>query len=221
MIRKTNTRKTGSKPASRPASAGRSASRTSSRAKSEGRRPAAPKRASSPRRSDSDAPKRTFKRRSDSDAPKRTFKRRLDSDAPKRTFKRRSETPVKETRVKRTRGDFENVISQLEGREAVAGSRKPRAQAYTPKPRKPKATGEEGIRLNRFIANSGICSRREADEYIVQGVVTVNGQLTSSYRQVSSPLTDRLSPNWEPRCSAQTRCVSTARFSRARKRFTS
>ena len=179
MIRKTNTRKTGSKPASRPASAGRSASRTSSRAKSEGRRPAAPKRASSPRRSDSDAPKRTFKRRSDSDAPKRTFKRRLDSDAPKRTFKRRSETPVKETRVKRTRGDFENVISQLEGREAVAGSRKPRAQAYTPKPRKPKATGEEGIRLNRFIANSGICSRREADEYIVQGVVTVNGQVVT------------------------------------------
>ena len=35
---------------------------------------------------------------------------------------------------------------------------------------------EEGIRLNRFIANSGICSRREADEYILQGLVTVNGQ---------------------------------------------
>ena len=57
--------------------------------------------------------------------------------------------------------------------------RKPRAEAYTPKPRKPKANGEEGIRLNRFIANSGICSRREADEYIVQGLVTVNGQVVT------------------------------------------
>ena len=34
----------------------------------------------------------------------------------------------------------------------------------------------ELIRLNRFIANSGICSRREADKYITAGVVKVNGQ---------------------------------------------
>lgn len=34
----------------------------------------------------------------------------------------------------------------------------------------------ELIRLNRFIANSGICSRREADRYITAGVVKVNGQ---------------------------------------------
>lgn len=33
----------------------------------------------------------------------------------------------------------------------------------------------EGIRLNKFIANAGICSRREADTYIQTGVVTVNG----------------------------------------------
>jgi len=31
------------------------------------------------------------------------------------------------------------------------------------------------IRLNKFIANSGVCSRREADEYISAGLVTVNG----------------------------------------------
>jgi 23S rRNA pseudouridine2605 synthase len=31
-------------------------------------------------------------------------------------------------------------------------------------------------RLNRFIANSGICSRREADELIVRGLVLVNGK---------------------------------------------
>lgn len=37
-------------------------------------------------------------------------------------------------------------------------------------------TAEEGIRLNRFIANAGICSRREADTYIGTGVVTINGK---------------------------------------------
>jgi 23S rRNA pseudouridine2605 synthase len=34
----------------------------------------------------------------------------------------------------------------------------------------------EQIRLNRFIANSGVCSRREADEIIRQGFITVNGK---------------------------------------------
>ncbi len=35
------------------------------------------------------------------------------------------------------------------------------------------------MRLNRFIANAGICSRREADTYIQSGVVKVNGQVVS------------------------------------------
>ena len=35
------------------------------------------------------------------------------------------------------------------------------------------------IRLNRFIANSGVCSRREADTFIQAGVVTVNGQVVT------------------------------------------
>jgi 23S rRNA pseudouridine2605 synthase len=34
----------------------------------------------------------------------------------------------------------------------------------------------ELIRLNRFIANSGVCSRREADELIRQGFITINGK---------------------------------------------
>ena len=36
---------------------------------------------------------------------------------------------------------------------------------------------EDEIRLNKFLANAGICSRREADEYIQAGVVTVNGEI--------------------------------------------
>ncbi|WP_144604527.1 pseudouridine synthase [Algoriphagus algorifonticola] len=43
-----------------------------------------------------------------------------------------------------------------------------------------KSKGSEGsdlIRLNKYIANSGICSRREADELIAQGLVTVNNEV--------------------------------------------
>ena len=35
------------------------------------------------------------------------------------------------------------------------------------------------IRLNKFLANAGICSRREADDFILAGVITVNGMVVS------------------------------------------
>lgn len=38
---------------------------------------------------------------------------------------------------------------------------------------------KEDIRLNKYIANAGICSRREADELIKAGAVTVNGQVVT------------------------------------------
>ena len=38
---------------------------------------------------------------------------------------------------------------------------------------------KEEIRLNKFIANSGVCSRREADTMIQAGVVTVNGEVVT------------------------------------------
>ncbi|MGN1215222.1 MAG: pseudouridine synthase [Candidatus Cryptobacteroides sp.] len=38
---------------------------------------------------------------------------------------------------------------------------------------------QEEVRLNKFIANSGICSRREADNFILAGVVTVNGAVVT------------------------------------------
>lgn len=38
---------------------------------------------------------------------------------------------------------------------------------------------KEEIRLNKFIANSGVCSRREADNFILAGVVTVNGEVVT------------------------------------------
>ena len=38
---------------------------------------------------------------------------------------------------------------------------------------------KDEVRLNKFIANSGVCSRREADNFILAGVVTVNGEVVT------------------------------------------
>ncbi len=51
----------------------------------------------------------------------------------------------------------------------------------------------EKIRLNKFISDSGYCSRREADKYIEQGHVTVNGKRAKLGDQVS--LRDKVQMN--------------------------
>ena len=48
------------------------------------------------------------------------------------------------------------------------------------------------MRLNKFIANSNICSRREADEFIQAGVVSVNGQVVTELGTKIVPATDKV-----------------------------
>ncbi len=55
-----------------------------------------------------------------------------------------------------------------------------RGKSFTPRPKRieyelPVPDPDEQIRLNKYMSNAGICSRREADEYIQQGLVKVNG----------------------------------------------
>jgi len=45
---------------------------------------------------------------------------------------------------------------------------------------------ETKIRLNKFISETGFCSRREADKIIAQGKVTVNGNVPELGTQVST-----------------------------------
>jgi 23S rRNA pseudouridine2605 synthase len=40
-------------------------------------------------------------------------------------------------------------------------------------------TDQDTVRLNKYIAGTGLCSRRKADEYIKNGLVTVNGKVTT------------------------------------------
>lgn len=53
-------------------------------------------------------------------------------------------------------------------------------KSFVPRPKRidyeePHVDPEKEIRLNKFIANAGICSRREADEHIANGAVKING----------------------------------------------
>ena len=53
------------------------------------------------------------------------------------------------------------------------------------------------IRLNKYIANSGVCSRREADLHIQAGVVTVNGEVVTELGTKINPLVDEIRFNGE------------------------
>jgi 23S rRNA pseudouridine2605 synthase len=50
-----------------------------------------------------------------------------------------------------------------------------------------KNENPRGIRLNRFIANSGICSRRDADNLIAKGEITVNGTVVTEMGYMLKP----------------------------------
>ncbi|WP_316798601.1 pseudouridine synthase [Pedobacter frigidisoli] len=53
------------------------------------------------------------------------------------------------------------------------------------------------IRLNRYISNAGICSRRKADELIAAGVVTVNGEAVTELGHKVDPAKDLVRYNGE------------------------
>ncbi len=56
---------------------------------------------------------------------------------------------------------------------------------------------KDEVRLNKFIANSGACSRREADNFILAGVVTVNGEVVTELGTKVNIYTDDVRFNGE------------------------
>ena len=36
-----------------------------------------------------------------------------------------------------------------------------------------------GVRINKYLANAGVCSRREADKFVEAGVVSINGKVVT------------------------------------------
>ncbi len=91
---------------------------------------------------------------------------------------------------KTTRGRDFDSRDKYEGGERKFGPRRPfnkteeegeRVKSYIQRRKLDKLAKapKETIRLNKYIANSGICSRREADDLITQGLVEVNGKVVT------------------------------------------
>ncbi len=141
-----------------------------------------------PRREDNDSrpPRRdegrSFDKRSDSrrgdarrgDArPQGEFRsRREDGDS---RPPRRSDSDERAPRSRETGNDAEN-------RRVGKFTKPPRydfSDYESKKVRVKKQTDDDILRLNRYISNAGICSRREADELIESGQITVNGKVVT------------------------------------------
>jgi len=113
-------------------------------------------------KAESAKPKRIFKERTSD-----VFRRNVINKPLQKRFEETETDSLMTTKGKVLRGRLgkRNVIEGLDREK-----RKPVSKV-------PKNDGT--IRLNRFIANSGMCSRREADTYIATGCVTVNGEIVS------------------------------------------
>ena len=106
---------------------------------------------------------------------------------PRPRFQRSQPTGFSAERVERPRRSFDGEHSERRNR--------PFGQQPQPKPKRNKnlysahkqqvykeqyVDPTKPVRLNKFLANAGICSRREADDFIQAGVITVNGVTVDS-----------------------------------------
>ena len=140
-------------------------------------------------RSFSDRPQRPYGERRDfSDRPQRQY----GEDRPQRPYgERRSygeqkpygdrpQRPYKSASFKGKRQGSKSPFSKNsdEGIKRMINHRPVVDRNYDGPAYEPEVPKDE-VRLNRFIANSGVCSRREADTFIQAGCVTVNGEVVT------------------------------------------
>jgi len=111
-------------------------------------------------------------------------------------FKKENEKPF----VKKADHDSKSDKPEGQKREFRKPSFSKEKKTFTPRfdrpqkteaPESPKLEAGDGlVRLNKFMANSGVGSRREADEYIKMGLVTVNGETITEMGHKVKPTDD-------------------------------
>ncbi len=124
--------------------------------------------------------KRGKRRKKEEREGKRPFSKKFDREErpAKKEFGRKrfsteektERTPFRERGFERREKKFERNFDRKE-----RNFEKKEPKAFTPS----RKSSDKEIRLNRFIANSGVCSRREADVLIASGAVTVNGKVVT------------------------------------------
>ncbi len=139
-----------------------------------------------------DRPKRSFNKEAFGDRPKRDFKGERSGD---RKFGGKPGFKSNERSGDRPyRKSFESDERSFDRREDRA-----EAPERVLRGRKKSGAKEDSslIRLNRYISNAGICSRRKADELIIAGVISVNGEVVSELGYKVDPSKDVIRYNGE------------------------
>ncbi|MFB6318242.1 pseudouridine synthase [Saccharicrinis sp. FJH54] len=113
------------------------------------------------------SPKKDFrKKEGQAGSPKKDFQRSEGKGgAPKRDYRKKDGDEGAPGREYKRKGGFDKPR-----RDAGEGGFRSRSA---------KKTSRSDLRLNQYIARAGICSRREADKLIEQGLVKVNGKLVT------------------------------------------
>ena len=117
-----------------------------------------------PQHSYGDRPQRSY-----GDRPQRSY----SSDRPQRSYGDRSQRPRFQQGDGKTFGGGQRRFQQNGRRPQTPDAKYSRKKQIEYKEQ--FVDPNEPIRLNKFLANAGVCSRREADDFITAGVVTVNG----------------------------------------------
>jgi 23S rRNA pseudouridine2605 synthase len=111
------------------------------------------------------------------------------NDKPKRNFSKEGPAEGRDFKKRDTERNFVSRDRSKDGQPA-AKTMRGRKKAEEP--------ADDGlIRLNRYISNAGICSRRKADELITAGVVSVNGEVISELGHKVDPYKDVIRYNGE------------------------
>ena len=130
--------------------------------------------------------RRSFGRRDDERSERKSFGRddrkpfgrKFDDEKPRRGFSRRNDDDERGEKKSFGRGERKPFGKRFDrDEERPRGGRRGYRREKDPEFDRPRATGE--IRLNKYLADSGICSRREADDLILAGAVSVNGEVVT------------------------------------------
>ncbi|MDR0263630.1 MAG: pseudouridine synthase [Sphingobacterium sp.] len=145
------------------------------------------------KRSDRNDSSRSFDR-SDRPFEKRDNFKRSDRNDSSRSFDKSDRPFEKRDNFKRSDRKFDGERGRKFDDNKNFGDKQ-----YIKRPKKKAEDAEDDglVRLNRYIANAGICSRRKADELITAGVIWVNGEPVTELGTKVDPATDEIRYNNE------------------------
>lgn len=109
-------------------------------------------------------------RKSAAAGPKRGPKPRIERDPNELSEGAKNFVKFVKSRPEKAEKSYDEIVSKQDGQRKGRGPKKP------PPPDKPR-TEADGMRLNKYIAHSGVAARRKADEHIAAGHVKVNGEV--------------------------------------------